>query len=130
MIVKGIVSNQSFIAFTPAFIEYYYADREMPESLVYMATCHAAFDNTMAKAFLESGASVYIGWKRNTISWINSYTSVVAFKLFAFGIPVKWVCRFIGYGGFFNFFLGSRLKYFGNGYHRISTFFTTKTSIS
>lgn len=130
MIVKGMVANQSFIAFTPAFIEYYYSEKEMPKSLVYMATCHAAYDDTMANAFLESGSNAYIGWTKNTISWINSYTSVLAFKLLAKGLPVKWICRLIRYGGITNLLLGSKLKYYGNGYHRISSLLIPKTLIS
>jgi len=130
MIVEGVVGNQSFVAFTPSFIQYYYQENNFPDSLVYMATCYAGFDTSMANAFLESGAKVYVGWKRNTISWTNSQTSIIAFKLLAKGIPVKFVCFLIGYGCLLNLLLRSRLVYYGNGYYRISKVLTAKTSTS
>ncbi len=127
MIVEGVVGNQSFIAFTPTFIEYYYQSDDLPESLIYMATCHATYDDSMANAFLDSGARAYMGWTRNTIYWINSYTSVLAFKLFSKGFTVKQVCLIIRHGGIINFFLRSKLTYYGNGRSRISKLSITKT---
>ena len=127
MIVEGVVGNQSFIAFTPLFIEYYYQSNNLPESLVYMATCHATYDDSMANAFLESGAKAYLGWTRNTIYWTNSYISVIAFKLFSKGFTVRQVCLLIRHGGMINFFLRSKLTYYGNGRCRIATISITKT---
>jgi hypothetical protein len=37
LLVKGMVGNQGFVAFTPAFIDYYYNLGDFPDSLVYMA---------------------------------------------------------------------------------------------
>ena len=119
MIVEGMVGDKSFIAFTPALIEYYYQPGDLPSSMVYMATCHATYDDSMANAFLDLGASVYMGWTRNTIFWTNSLTSVLAFRLFVRGFNVKQVCRFIRSGGIYNFLLRSKLTYYGNGEHRI-----------
>ena len=119
MIVEGMVGDKSFIAFTPALIEYYYEPGDLPDSMAYMATCHATFDDSMANAFLDSGASAYMGWTRNTIFWTNSLTSVLAFKLFARGFTVKQVCRLIRFGSILNFLLGSKLTYYGSGEHRI-----------
>jgi hypothetical protein len=115
MIVEGVVGNKSFITFTPKLIEFYYQENDFPNSLIYMATCFASFDKSMANAFLNSGASVYLGWKRDTMSWINSYTSVRTFNMLSKKIPVKYICFAIRYGGFFNFFLNSKLVYYGDG---------------
>ena len=86
LIVKGMVGNQGFVAFTPAFIDYYYTPGDFPDSLVYMATCFATYDESMAQEFLDAGASVYVGWSQNTVFWTNSRTSVNAFRLLANGL--------------------------------------------
>ena len=121
MVVKGMVGDKSFVCFTPAFIEYYYDPGDLPNSLIYMATCHATYDDSMANAFLESGASAYMGWTQNTVFWTNSKTSVRAFRLFTLGLTVQQVCGLIRYGGFYNFLFQSKLTYFGDGDHRLPT---------
>lgn len=119
MIVEGRVGDQSFVAFTPALIEYYYCPGDFPNSLIFMATCYASYDDSMAQVFLDKGASTYIGWNQNTVFWTNSITSVRAFRLFTYGFTVKQVCNLIRSGGIINFFLQSKLTYYGNGNHRI-----------
>lgn len=119
LIVKGMVADQAVIAFTPAFIDHYYATRDFPDSLVFMATCYALYDQSMAQQFLDAGASVYVGWSNNTLFWTNSITSMYAFRLLAFGCTVQQVCRLIGYGGFYNWLFHSKLIYYGEGAHRI-----------
>ena len=117
MIFEGTVGGESYVAFTPSFIEYYYDD--FHGSLVYMATCHATFDDSMANAFLDANASVYMGWTKNTVFWTNSFTSVVAFKLFSMGFNVKQVCNIIRCGGIYNFIFRSKLTFFGDGNYKI-----------
>ncbi|MDH7507699.1 MAG: hypothetical protein QHH15_07965, partial [Candidatus Thermoplasmatota archaeon] len=95
MIVEGRVGNKSFIAFTPALINYYYNDGDFPDTLVYMATCYATYDDSMAQVFLNKGASAYMGWNQNTVFWTNSMTSVIAFSFFVKGFTVKQVCNII-----------------------------------
>jgi len=119
MIVEGRVGDKSFVAFTPALIEYYYSPGDFPNSLIYMATCYASYDNSMAQVFLDKGASAYIGWNQNTVFWTNSITSVRAFRLFSYGFKVNQVCNIIRSGGIINFFLRSKLTYYGDGNHRI-----------
>ena len=119
MIVEGLVGDQNFIAFTPALIEYYYSPGDLPNSLIYMATCFAAYDNSMAQVFLDKGASAYVGWNQNTVFWTNSITSVRAFRLFTYGFTVKQVCKLIRSGGLINFFLQSKLIYYGDGNYKI-----------
>jgi hypothetical protein len=119
MIVKGMIGEKSIIAFTPAFIEYYYPQGTLPHSLVYMATCFATYDTSMAHAFLEAGASTYLGWSRNTVFWINSKTSVQTFRLFANGWTVHQVCSLVRYGGIVNRLFHSKLIYYGDGHHQI-----------
>ena len=121
MIVRGDVGENSFVAFTPALIEYYYQSGDLPDSLIYMATCEATYDDSMAEPFLNAGASVYMGWKRTTVFWTNSITSAFAFKLLCKGLTVKQVCRRIGSGGIYNFLFRSKLTYYGDGCHRITT---------
>jgi hypothetical protein len=120
LIVRGMVGNQAFVAFTPAFIEYYYHEGDLPNSLVFMATCYALYDTSMAEKFLTAGANVYMGWSQNTVFWTNSRTSVHAFRLLSYGLTVQQVCRIIRSGGFYNWLLNSKLVYHGNGNHRIS----------
>jgi hypothetical protein len=119
MIVKGMIGQKSIIAFTPAFIEYYYPPGTLPETLVYMATCFATYDGSMATAFLDAGASSYIGWSGNTVFWVNSKTSVLSFQLFAHGWTVHHVCALIRYGGIMNRLFHSKLLYYGDGQHQI-----------
>ncbi len=119
MIVEGMVGDKSFIAFTPILIEYFYEPDGFPDSLVYMATCHAAYDNSMATAFLDAGASAYMGWTRNTVFWTNSLTSILAFRLFVRGFTVGQVCILIRHSGIINCLLRSKLTYFGYGKHRL-----------
>jgi hypothetical protein len=119
MIVKGMVGDTSFIAFTPAFIDYYYEPEKFPDSLVFMATCYAAYDTSMAQAFLDAGASAYVGWSQDTIFWTNSWASVHALRLFAHGLTVQQVCTLIRSGGFYNWLFHSKLVYFGDGDHQI-----------
>lgn len=118
-IVKGMVGDTGFIAFTPAFIDYYYAPGTIPGSLVFMATCYATYDESMAQEFLDAGATVYVGWSQNTVFWTNSRTSVRTFRLLANGFTVHQVCALTGSGGFYNWLFHSKLIYYGDGDHRI-----------
>ena len=126
MIVRGQVGDHSFVAFTPTLIDHYYQPDEFPDSLIYMATCHATYDDSMAEAFLDTGARSYMGWTQNTVFWTNSVTSVWVFRLLCHGFTVNQVCRLIRSGGLLNFFFRSALTYYGDGSHRI----TTKTALS
>jgi len=119
MIVKGRVGDNTFIAFTPALIDYYYEPGDFPNSLIYMASCYVTYDDSMAQVFLDKGASAYVGWNKNTIFWTNSMTSVRSFRLLTYGFTVKQVCNLIRSGGLINFFLLSKLTYYGNGNHKI-----------
>ena len=119
MIIKGMVGDQGYVAFTPAFIEHYYAEESLPDSLIFMATCYAVYDSSMAQPFLDAGASVYVGWSNNTVFWTNSRTSVHAFRLFSMGLTVQQICRLIRSGGFYNWLFHSKLVYVGDGTHRI-----------
>lgn len=119
LIVKGMVGDQGFVTFTPAFIEYYYSPGELPHSLIYMATCYATYDKSMAQAFLNTGASVYMGWTKSTVFWTNSRTSVTAFRLFASGWTVKQVCTLIRFGGIYNRVFHSKMVYYGADDYRI-----------
>lgn len=118
-IVEGVAGEHHFIAFTPAFIDYYYTTHRFPDTLVYMATCYATYDASMAQAFLTTGAAAYVGWSQNTVFWTNSRTSVLAFRLFTAGWTTKQVCTFIGSGGFYNWLFHSKLVFFGDGTHTI-----------
>jgi hypothetical protein len=82
---------------------------------VYMATCYALSDTSMADAFIDTGASVYMGWSQNTVFWTNSRTSVQVFHLLSLGFSVQIVCRFIRSGGFYNWLFHSKLMYVGDG---------------
>lgn len=119
LIVEGMVGDQGVIAFTPEFIDYYYKQGDFPGSLVYMATCYAAYDDSMARAFLNASASVYVGWTQNTVFWTNSRTSVHAFHLLANGKAVQQVCARIRSGGFYNWLFHSKLVYYGDGKYQI-----------
>ncbi len=119
LIVKGMVGDQGFVAFTPAFIEEYYTQEQFPDSLVFMATCYALYDTSMAQEFLDAGARVYMGWSQNTVFWTNSKTSVQAFRLLSYGLTVQQVCRLIRTGGFYNWLFHSKLIYFGDGSYQL-----------
>lgn len=119
LIVKGMVGDQGIVAFTPAFIEQYYTQKQLPDSLVFMATCYALYDASMAQKFLDVGAAVYMGWSQNTVFWTNSKTSVQAFCLLSYGLTVQQVCNLIRSGGFYNWLFHSKLMYVGDGTYQI-----------
>lgn len=119
LIVEGVVGGNSVVSFTPSFIEYFYDPGDLPGSLIYMATCHATFDDSMAEPFLQAGASVYMGWTQSTFFITNSRTSIQVFRLFALGLPANLVCKVIGYGGLINRILRSKLTYIGDGQYTI-----------
>ncbi len=119
LIVKGMVGDIELVAFTPAFIEEYYTEKRFPDSLVFMATCYALPDTTMAQEFLDAGAQVYMGWSQNTVFWTNSRTSVQAFRLLLYGLDVQQVCRLIRSGGFYNWLFHSKLSFAGDGTYRL-----------
>ncbi len=121
MVVKGVIAENEFVCLTPTFIEYYYTNQSFPESLIYMATCEAAYDTSLADVFLSNGAETYIGWSGSTMFWTNSITSVLAFSLFSHGWSVQQVTKLIRYGGVYNRMLRSKLTYFGNGELVITT---------
>jgi hypothetical protein len=118
-IVEGVVGNRSFIAFTPAFIQYYY-NHSLPASLIFMATCEATADSSMADSFLSEGAAVYVGWTSSTTFWTNEITSVVAFRLLSHQLPIDLICTLIRSGGLYNWIFHSRLTYYGDGEYRLS----------
>ncbi|MBP1662788.1 MAG: hypothetical protein H6P94_1037, partial [Thermoplasmatales archaeon] len=70
-------------------------------------------------AFLNTGASVYMGWSQNTVFWTNSRTSVQVFHLLSLGVPVQLICRMIRSGGFYNWLFHSKLMYIGDGTYTI-----------
>lgn len=119
MIVKGMIGQKSIIAFTPAFIEYYYPNGTFPDSLIYMATCFATYDDSMAQVFLDAGASAFVGWTQDTFFWINSRTSIQSFRFMARGWTVDHVCDRIQFGGFLNRLFHTDLIYYGDGQHQI-----------
>jgi len=121
LIVKGMVGDKGFVTFTPAFIEYYYPEGSLTNSLIYMATCYATYDASMAQAFLDAGASAYMGWTKNTVFWTNSRMSVNAIRLLISGCTVHQVCTLIRFGGVYNRLFHSKLVYYGDGDHRIPT---------
>jgi len=119
LIVKGMVGDLAFVAFTPAFIEEYYTEKRFPDSLVFMATCYALSDTSMAQEFLDAGARVYMGWSQNTVFWTNSRTSVHAFRFLSYGLDVQQVCWLIRSGGFYNWLFRSALMFVGDGTFRL-----------
>jgi len=119
LIVKGMVGNQGFVAFTPSFIEEYYTQKQLPDSLVFMATCYALYDSSMAQEFLDVGARVYMGWSQNTVFWTNSKTSAQVFRFLSYGLTVQQVCKLIRSGGFYNWLFHSKLIYIGDGTYQL-----------
>jgi hypothetical protein len=115
LIVEGIVGEKSYVSFTPGLIDHYYNDTSFQDSFVYMATCHALFDTSMASVFLEKNASVYVSWTKDTVFWTNSLSSIWVFRFLTMGLTIERICDIIGYGGFYNLLFDSQLDYFGNG---------------
>ena len=114
-IVEGMVGKTGYIAFTPALIEYYYNNTAFNDSLIYMATCHALHDSSMASVFLDKDAAVYLSWTQDTVFWTNSLTSIWTFRLLSLGISIESICKIIGRGGFYNWLFDSKLSYLGDG---------------
>ncbi len=60
-----LVIVDDYFAITPAFINHYNKGQEnsLPKSLVYANTSRSAYNEEMAKAFIENGAQTYIGYE-------------------------------------------------------------------
>lgn len=115
LIVEGVVGKTSYIAFTPALIEHYYNESAFNDSFIYMATCHALYDESMASVFLDKDARVYVSWTQDTVFWTNNLASIWTFRLLRLGLPIKNICERIGSGGFYNWLFESELSYAGDG---------------
>lgn len=115
LIVEGVVGTTSYIAFTPALIEQYYNQSAFDNSFIYMATCHALYDESMASVFLDRDARVYVSWTQDTVFWTNNLASIWTFRLLRLGLPIKNICDLIGNGGFYNWLFESELGYVGDG---------------
>jgi len=120
LIVEGVVGKTSYIAFTPALIEQYYNESAFNESFIYMATCHALYDESMASVFLDKDARVYVSWTQDTVFWTNNLASIWTFRLLDLGLPIKNICDLIGSGGFYNWLFDSELAYSGDGEYTFS----------
>jgi hypothetical protein len=59
---KGrLVIDADFYAVLPSFISHY-ASTKYPNSVVYLGSCRSTFNDSMANAFLNSGAKTYLGY--------------------------------------------------------------------
>ncbi len=58
-----IDKNRSVFYISPKFIQKY--NKHFNKSLIYMSICKGAYNNTMARAFLSTGATVYLGYSDN-----------------------------------------------------------------
>lgn len=57
-------NGNRYWAITPQFIlDYYGIQNRLPNSLVYVEACESIRDSAMAKAFVDSGAGAYVGYK-------------------------------------------------------------------
>jgi hypothetical protein len=56
-----VTGDGDHYAVLPSFITYY-ASSKYPDSLVYVGSCRSTFNNTMANAFLGSGAKTFLGY--------------------------------------------------------------------
>ncbi|MBU0497845.1 MAG: hypothetical protein KKC68_04850 [Candidatus Thermoplasmatota archaeon] len=117
-IVEGMIGKRSVIAFTPELIEYYYNESAFNNSLVFMATCDALHDASMASIFISKGAAVYMGWTRDTIFWTNNLASIWVFRLLSLGLSIEQICQIIGSGGVYNTLFRSTLSFMGDGSFR------------
>ena len=92
-------NETDYVSYTPSFINYYYKDSHFPEnSLVFMATCESAADDSMANAFINkengAGAGTYIGWKNSINNRTNTFFSLRTFKLlYRRGFTVEKTCN-------------------------------------
>ncbi len=120
LIVEGVVGTTSYIAFTPTLIEQYYNTSAFNNSFVYMATCHALYDESMASVFLDKDARVYVSWTQDTVFWTNNLASIWTFRLLRLGLPIKNICNLIDSGGFYNWLFDSELTYVGDGEYTFS----------
>jgi hypothetical protein len=68
---KGrLAIGSGYYAILPSFISYNSAN-SYPDSLVMMGACRSTFNNTMANAFLSSGAKTYLGYSGYVLTSFN-----------------------------------------------------------
>lgn len=79
----AITSNASggHYAILPSFIRYY-AVTNYPDSLVYIGACRSTYNDSMANAFLDSGAKTYLGYSEYVNSAFAGTVGVDFFQRF------------------------------------------------
>jgi hypothetical protein len=79
----AITSNASggYYAILPSFIRYY-AVSTYPDSLVYIGACRSTYNDSMANAFLDSGAETYLGYSEYVNSAFAGTVGVDFFQRF------------------------------------------------
>ena len=106
-----------FVAFTPGLIKNIYGSGDFLGTFIYAESCLGTANDSMANAFLDNGAKVYIGWDKSVLVNTGDKSASKAFKLLCVeGYTAKEVCDEIGYGDFTNQILtGSKQTFFGDG---------------
>jgi hypothetical protein len=66
-LVHAIYINQSYFAITPSFVENSMRGKFRNSTIINMG-CSGLMDTSMAEAFIEKGAKVYIGWRESVLS--------------------------------------------------------------
>lgn len=55
-------TTQLFVVLLPSYVTSARATRPMPDSIVVLSSCYSGFNNSMAQAYLSSGASAFVGY--------------------------------------------------------------------
>lgn len=80
-IVIGSVGERHYYAIKPSFIRYYAATK-YPDSLIYLSSCRSTYNNSMANAFLDSGAKTYLGYSEYVLAAFAKTAGVDFFQRF------------------------------------------------
>ena len=80
--------DKEFWAIRHSFIEHY-ATQDYPDSIVHTDACEGLANDTMADAFVSSGAYVYLGWDISIYSYIATDVGEALFHYLADGNCVQ-----------------------------------------
>lgn len=64
-VLRYISNNKSTYVITPNFIQYYFGSNKLDGSAVYCDACLGYYTDSLANAFLDSGAELFIGYNES-----------------------------------------------------------------
>ena len=111
----GGVGGQRFYTVTPSLIEEATDYRRFQNSIVIVDSCYGLNSTSMARAFINKGASAYIAWDQGVYPNYSDEATLELINLLLDGKNVEQAIDLTTKDPD----LGSELSYYGNGYAKV-----------